>query len=453
MNTITTSHIETLFTPEQLAALQQNHRESRRKGHDPQPIVHLRIPGNSCQWLITEIDEDNICFGLCDLGMGFPELGYISLDEILDCTNALYCEPRFRAKAPLSKYTEKARAASQIVVDWDDDETNEAAIMADSETTAEDGNIPLSQFLADFREALLKQIGIQTPVVYDGQHHAWQDEVLMGLKRRPFAAQQHRIHACYAGLVEHNLPAVFLNGEMGTGKTMMGICVSALIHRGYSDKPILVISPPHLVYKWRREILDTVPDAVVHVINGSNAINELIHFRHDLQNGRLNDGHIHYLIIGRVRMRMGFYWRPAYWRRQYRFSLYNRDTDTTEIGHYDAVACPCCGQYQLAGEEQRPVIVRENWGTQRREHCQHCKAPMWSMRHKDDRDVNAEQKLRQFLQVLPGIGKATIDKLIHTFGVDNLEGMIDDNIYDFVNLQTETFAKGPQTAYITPTST
>ena len=33
--------------------------------------------------LLTELDpETNIAFGLCDLGMGMAELGYVSLDEL-----------------------------------------------------------------------------------------------------------------------------------------------------------------------------------------------------------------------------------------------------------------------------------------------------------------------------------------------------------------------------------
>jgi N12 class adenine-specific DNA methylase len=33
----------------------------------------------------------------------------------------------------------------------------------------------------------------------------------------------------------------------------------------------LIVSPPHLVYKWRREILNTIPDAKVVTLNGSFA--------------------------------------------------------------------------------------------------------------------------------------------------------------------------------------
>lgn len=55
--------------------------EEKRK-----PWLKLFTPFGSATWLITEYidgEGDNILlFGLCDLGMGSPELGYVSLNEI-----------------------------------------------------------------------------------------------------------------------------------------------------------------------------------------------------------------------------------------------------------------------------------------------------------------------------------------------------------------------------------
>jgi hypothetical protein len=51
---------------------------------DPIPVVKLFTPDANATWLLTEIDPDNpdIAFGLCDLGLGCPELGSVSLREI-----------------------------------------------------------------------------------------------------------------------------------------------------------------------------------------------------------------------------------------------------------------------------------------------------------------------------------------------------------------------------------
>jgi hypothetical protein len=51
---------------------------------DPFPLVKLFTPDANATWLLTELDPDRptIAFGLCDLGLGSPELGYVSLEEI-----------------------------------------------------------------------------------------------------------------------------------------------------------------------------------------------------------------------------------------------------------------------------------------------------------------------------------------------------------------------------------
>jgi len=48
------------------------------------PVVKLFTPDGGATWLLTEInpDEPDIAFGLCDLGMGCLELGYVSWAEI-----------------------------------------------------------------------------------------------------------------------------------------------------------------------------------------------------------------------------------------------------------------------------------------------------------------------------------------------------------------------------------
>jgi Protein of unknown function (DUF2958) len=90
---------------------------------DPIPVVKLFTPDAAATWLLTEIDSEDMDrgFGLCDLGLGFPELGYVSLSEItsirgklsLPVERDLYFKPKFR----ISVYAEAARRAGGIVED------------------------------------------------------------------------------------------------------------------------------------------------------------------------------------------------------------------------------------------------------------------------------------------------------------------------------------------------
>lgn len=50
---------------------------------DPVPVLKLFTPDANATWLLTELDENDVAFGLCDLGLGSPELGFVSILEIL----------------------------------------------------------------------------------------------------------------------------------------------------------------------------------------------------------------------------------------------------------------------------------------------------------------------------------------------------------------------------------
>jgi len=51
---------------------------------DVMPIVKLFNPYHQHRWLLASLEPDcpDIAYGLCDLGMGYPELGTVSLSEL-----------------------------------------------------------------------------------------------------------------------------------------------------------------------------------------------------------------------------------------------------------------------------------------------------------------------------------------------------------------------------------
>ena len=84
------------------------------------PVVKLFTPDAGCTWLLTEIDPENpdIAFGLCDLGMGFPELGSVSLAEIAALRGGLGLpverDLTFKPAKKLSEYADEARRLERI---------------------------------------------------------------------------------------------------------------------------------------------------------------------------------------------------------------------------------------------------------------------------------------------------------------------------------------------------
>ena len=142
----------------------------------------------------------------------------------------------------------------------------------------------LNDFIELFGEGLLDAVQEQNPPVYSGVHHPRWDAILAGLLRKPFAEQANVVHAVAQLLLDAGKPAAVINGEMGTGKTMMGIAAATILHHAGLPR-CLVIAPPHLVYKWRREIIQTVPKARVWVLNGADTLRKLLAMRDALRVG------------------------------------------------------------------------------------------------------------------------------------------------------------------------
>jgi hypothetical protein len=109
----------TLLTIEDRVALLVNGLSGER---DHKPVVKLFTPDAAATWLLTEcdIDEPDRLFGLCDLGLGFPELGFVSLAEIIEVRGSLGLpverDNSFIPDKPLSEYVTQARAAGRITI-------------------------------------------------------------------------------------------------------------------------------------------------------------------------------------------------------------------------------------------------------------------------------------------------------------------------------------------------
>ena len=68
-----------VFTPEAAQRLAENHKEQlplkgTRLENDYEPVCKLFLPWTAGTWLLTEMDDDGLAFGLCDIGHGMPEM-------------------------------------------------------------------------------------------------------------------------------------------------------------------------------------------------------------------------------------------------------------------------------------------------------------------------------------------------------------------------------------------
>ncbi len=302
--------------------------------------------------------------------------------------------------------------------------------------TPQSNVIPLSTFISDFGDGLLNAVSQQNPPVYDGTPNLRRQAVMETLKRRPFPAQQDVVQAVSSLLIDRGEQAAIINAEMGTGKTMMAIAASAVMHQeGYHRS--LVISPPHLVYKWRREILETVDGARVWVLNGSDTLRKLVQLRALLDQRSTHTGP-EFFILGRVRMRMGFHWQPsvvAHKRHLRRHVEAGNDYSPTFLQTDELAACPQCGT--VATDDEGDPIFFAHYPADRRHTCTQCNEALWTLTHPRAKPKNRQELVNKALCQIPTIGPKTASRLTESFGEDLLSGMLADNVYEFINLMDD----------------
>jgi superfamily II DNA or RNA helicase len=276
--------------------------------------------------------------------------------------------------------------------------------------------LPLCDFVQEFGSELLESLNRANPPVYTGGVRPHRERILAGLKRKLFPAQADVVHAVTELLIDRGERASVVNGEMGCGKTTIGIAAAAVLHaEGY--RRTLVLSPPHLVYKWRREIQETIAAARVWVLNGPDTLMKLMQLRERLSSPIETQ---EFFVLGRVRMRMGFHWRPAFSERRTRLG---------EVG-----CCPGCGGV-IVGLDGETIPLAQLKAEDSRRKCEHCGSALWTlMRPRTLSATDQSQAILRALKRIPTIGESTARRLIGTFGESFLASMLGDNLYEFINL-------------------
>ena len=172
------------------------------------------------------------------------------------------------------------------------------------------------------------------------------DDRLHQLLKRPYQAQGDAIMGVSRLLDEYNSAVVV--GEMGCGKTLIGLATPYA--HSPPDKPprALVMCPGHLVGKWRREAETTVPDADAKIIR---SLGDVL----DIDRAAVAE-RPEYLIVSKDRAKLGYAWRPA--------ALEKRD----------GCHCPTCYELLVDADD---VPVDEAYLRRNKRWCADCDSPLW----------------------------------------------------------------------------
>lgn len=96
--------------------------ENGRDVPDHVPVVKLYAKDGRWKWLLTEmLNNEHTLYGLCDLGLGFPEVGYVSMEELTSVRDiagncVVQVDEDAQLTEPLSHYHTTARRNGRIMV-------------------------------------------------------------------------------------------------------------------------------------------------------------------------------------------------------------------------------------------------------------------------------------------------------------------------------------------------
>ena len=219
----------------------------------------------------------------------------------------------------------------------------------------------LGKFIDNFKEAIARRVVESYPPLY------WPSENggrLPRLLRKPLGAQEDAIKGAVLSLKAHRGTTVV--GEMGTGKTFIG---AAAAHMAGFQR-ILVLGPPHLVPKWKREVEMTVPGARAVIVR---SITDLERLRHSIGSGPL------FVVMSREKAKLSYRWMPAVIQRwavsggtESKPARLIRDEETGEP--FRVPCCPDCTA-QIVDKDGVPLTFEDL--NRRKRTCADCGSPLW----------------------------------------------------------------------------
>ena len=213
----------------------------------------------------------------------------------------------------------------------------------------------LGDFIDIFKDAIAQRVVESYPPLYRPSENGG---TLPRLLRTPLGAQADAIRGAALSLKAHRGTTVV--GEMGTGKTFIG---AAAAHMAGFQR-ILIICPPHLVPKWKREVEQTVPGVRAAIVE---SITDLERLRLSIGSGPL------FAVMSREKAKLSYRWKAAVIERwAVSKGRLVREEETGEP--FRVPCCPDCTA-QIVDKDGVPLTDAD---LNRRKHtCAVCGSPLW----------------------------------------------------------------------------
>ena len=222
----------------------------------------------------------------------------------------------------------------------------------------------LSEFIESYKGAITQKVVESYPPQYQPSENYMEWPALW---RKPMGGQADAIQGAILSLKTH--PGTIVVGEMGVGKTTVAVMASHM--SGF--KRVIILCPPHLVKKWKREIEETIP--YVHAVI-VNSITDLERLRKvSIAMGPL------YVVMSREKAKLSYRWRAAYceaWLTGKNGIIRDDETDEPIL----VPRCPSCWTI-IVDKDGVPLSFKEL--NRKKHNCMKCFGPLWQADNKGHR--------------------------------------------------------------------
>ena len=218
--------------------------------------------------------------------------------------------------------------------------------------------------LTEFMMKFAPQLEAKAEAILSPLYKMQDTQETFGSKIAPYPIQREVVRAIHEGFKTKK--AIFLTGEMGSGKTLMGILTSIKTR----SKRTLIVCPPHLLSQWKNEILRAYPDKTIAIIPDQD-----LRRKYNVSNMQTlqaihADGKVDYVIISREAIKTDLPRETANYRDK-------RDT----------AKCPDCFT-----ELDYSILIKQN---KAKTYCPECGGALYQYHRKDNR---ARPSLAKYIQ-------------------------------------------------------
>lgn len=272
------------------------------------------------------------------------------------------------------------------------------------------GDAALVHFISEYKAALLNYLDTHFAPLYDFDYSPIApvlNRVRIG--KGLFTTQKHVIAAAYTALQHRK--GIYLVGEPGAGKSVMGATIAAAMQpKMRGDQVVMIMSPPHLVEKWKREIGYVSASSYVQILENVDDTRAFMNKCRTLLPHTLKVG-----IIARERAKLGEGWEAAVQWKQHHTALWAKDAEPPEemkdqprIYTHELPLCPVCGAV-VTKDQKGEKIASRAWLNDAPRACYTCGGALWQ----DKRTFSAPKPGEKFPRKNPRMALADYIARVH----------------------------------------